>query len=300
MRDFGAKRHHPITETVYFLSVILVTFFAMHPIVTLISFVGLLSFLAFLRAPRGLWREILFALSFGALVCVFNPLFSQKGATALFYIGTLKITLEALLYGGLLGAVLVLAIFWFKLLSGSLDSGRVRALFGKRAPRAALAFSMSLSLIPQMRRKYGELLRGLKVSGEYIDRDFLSRVRTHLKAFSMLITWSLESGITRADSMKAKGYGTHEQSFYTEYHFGVGEVLRLALILVLDTAIAVCLALGGEFRFYPTVSSDQFDKFIYIGGALFLLLCLLPLFENLFRSARAQKILKKGKQNKGV
>ena len=295
MRNFGVRRHHPLLEAIYFLSVILVTFFAMHPLVTLVSFVGLLSFFAFLRAPRGLWREILFALSFGVIVCLLNPLFSQKGATALFYIGNRKITLESLLYGGLLGAVLVLAIFWFKLLSGSLDSGRVRALFGKKAPSIALAFSMSLSLIPRMRRKYSRMLSALKVSGAYIEKDFLSQVRTHLKAFSMLITWALESGIVRADSMKAKGYGSSEQSFYTEYHFGAGEIIRLIVVLALDAAIAVCLLLGGEFKFYPTTDTNQFNKFIYIGGVLFLTLCLLPLMENTVRYLKAQRNLKERK-----
>ena len=45
------------------------------------------------------------------------------------------------------------------------------------------------------------------------------RVRSALRVFSIVVTWSLESGIITADSMRCRGYGLPGRTAFSIYRF---------------------------------------------------------------------------------
>ena len=111
---------HPAVALFFFLSVLLFAMFSGNPVLTGISLIG--GTLFAVRICPGIRRfRVLFSYLFLALlVTAVNPLVSHNGATPLFFVNGDPFTLESLLYGVNLGAMLVSVLIWFRCFRESL------------------------------------------------------------------------------------------------------------------------------------------------------------------------------------
>ena len=60
--------------------------------------------------------------------------------------------------------------------------------------------------------------------------NILVRAKNGLMILSALITWALESSVTTADSMRARGYGLHPRRSFSNYRFDARDAVLSALI----------------------------------------------------------------------
>ena len=80
------SRCHPGINFIFYLLVLGVTLFYMHPVLLVLSGVAAAAYLLRLRGGRGLVRVCLLALPVVVLSAVINPLFSHQGLTILGYL----------------------------------------------------------------------------------------------------------------------------------------------------------------------------------------------------------------------
>ena len=110
--------------------------FNQHPVFICISYAGALSYsILLLGGKRTLRQSFLFTLPSLLIVALLNPLFNHYGVTMLYYVESSGnwITLEALVYGVVLGAVMFVVIQWFSCYNKVMTSDKFIYLFGIRS-----------------------------------------------------------------------------------------------------------------------------------------------------------------------
>ena len=116
MESDSFSRCHPLLNFFYFGVVLLFTMFNQHPVFLGISYAGAVFYAALLNGWRRTLRQSLLLTLPGLLVvALLNPMFNHYGVTMLYYVESSGnwITLEALVYGVVLGAVMFVVIQWF-------------------------------------------------------------------------------------------------------------------------------------------------------------------------------------------
>ena len=84
-----------------------------------------------------------------------NPMFNHYGVTMLYYVKSSGnwITLEALVYGVVLGAVMFVVIQWFSCYNTVMTSDKFIYLFGRIIPALSLVLPMALQFVPRFLRQ---------------------------------------------------------------------------------------------------------------------------------------------------
>ena len=150
-------------------------------------------------------------------------------------------------------------------------------LFGRVAPALSLVLSMTLRFVPQFRAQLHTISEAQRTLGRDVSSgSVLTRLRIALRTFSILITWSLETAIETADSMKSRGYGLPGRTAFSLYRFSRRDRLLLLWLTLCGAYVAAGWALGGvKWRYYPTARGALTP---YSASVLFayFLLCLTP------------------------
>ena len=110
------SRCHPVLNFFYFGVVLVFTMFNQHPVFLGISYIAALSYSFILNGVKKTMKQsFLFTLPGLLIVALLNPMFNHYGVTMLYYIESSGnwVTLEALVYGVVLGAVMFVVIQWF-------------------------------------------------------------------------------------------------------------------------------------------------------------------------------------------
>src|SRR5690625_498708 len=189
MRSFAS--FHPIFLFVYYMSVISVTMFLIHPIILMISLFGSILFFAFITPLKSFWRDIGFYSLVFLLIAITNPIFVHKGETILFFLNDNPVTLEAIVYGIFISAMLVAVIFWSKSYSHLMTSDKFIYLFGKAIQKLSLVISMALRFIPMFKQQIKKVNQTQKSLGLYTSNSFTDRILSGIRTFNSMITWSL-------------------------------------------------------------------------------------------------------------
>ncbi len=84
-------------------------------------------------------------------MALLNPMFNHYGVTMLYYVKSSGnwITLEALVYGVVLGAVMFVVIQWFSCYNKVMTTDKFIYLFGRIIPALSLILSMALRFVPR-------------------------------------------------------------------------------------------------------------------------------------------------------
>ena len=284
-------QYHPAVNFFYFASVIGFSVALRHPIYSAISLLGALVYLVLCEKKKG----GLLALKFGLPILIFtfllNPVFNHEGVTLLCYLPLGNpLTLESILYGLSAGVMFAAVLLWLANVNRVFTTDKYVCLFGKLLPALSLLISMTLRLIPKLRRRFSivkEAQKGLGVDTE--NGSLLSRLKSTARVFSIVVTWELESGIESADSMKSRGYGLRGRTSYSLYRFEPRDEFCLAVIFLLDFLLFFGSVAGGAaFRFYPSVymaAPTPMTIFLQIAYGV---LCFLPVILCTHRKETTQ------------
>lgn len=271
------NNYHPFSLFCYFLSVLIFTMFLQSPVFMLIALLGGVLFYLSLNRYKFDYKSVMSYLVLFLLVAITNPLFSHNGVTKLFYINNNAITLEALLYGANIGLMIISVIYWFKCFNLVLTEEKILFLFGKISPKIALILSTSLRFIPMLKEQSKKIKDSQKVMGLYATDNYLSRLKSNTRAFSAVMTYSLEKAIELGQSMEAKGYGLKGRTYYSNYKMRINDFILLAFTIVFDAIIIIAKINGNlDFSFYPSIKASAVNIQSIIGNIAFLLLCFMP------------------------
>ena len=136
--------YHPLINFTYFVIVIGLSMFYMHPVFLALSLIGSVSYSIYLKGRKTVKVFLFGMLPVCLLAAAANPLFSHAGATMLFYLKDGNpVTLESIVYGLASGLMLAGVISWFSVFHEVMTSDKFMYLFGKVIP----AFSLLLDVL---------------------------------------------------------------------------------------------------------------------------------------------------------
>lgn len=268
---------HPAVLLCYFLSVLLITMFTVNPVFLILSLTGSLTFCATLSRAKEFFKSLALSVPLFLLITITNPLFSHNGATSLFFLEGNAVTLEALLFGADIAVMVTAVVYWCRCITHVMTSDKILYLFGKAIPKLSLVLSMALRFLPLFLRQYKKILQVHKAMDANASKRLIGRIKTGLRVFSAVVTWSMENAMETAASMKARGYGIKGRSIFSAFRFTLRDGLMMAAVLLLDCLTAAGL-IGGDtgFSFYPRVTPVLVTPLSILSYAAFGLCALLP------------------------
>ena len=290
----GFEKCHPAVNFIYFAGVIAGTIAFQHPIFLAISF--LCAFLYSIK--RNGWKALVFNLVLLPLIAAFALYYSSYthfGVTVLEQnmIGN-NMTLESLVYGFVLGAVVAGTLMWFSCVFSVFTADKVVYLFGKVSPRLSLFLAIALRMIPRIKKEAKKINTAQKGIGRGVSQgNFFQRLKNCIRIFSMLITWTIESLTTASESMRSRGSSLRGRKAFSIYRFDDRDrayVVGMFLCLTL-TAMAVILRQTNIF-YDPKIIMTPITAMSFLFYAGYGAFCLMPLGLELWTEYRFWKARK--------
>ncbi len=245
---------HPIVNFLYFLFVLGITMFVQHPLILMISFAGALVYAVRLQGAGHVGKNLLMVTLPGLLIItLLNPFLNHYGVTKLLYLEASGnwVTLEALVYGFVLGSVLFIIFTWFSCYNIIMTSDKFIYLFGRLIPAASLILSMVLRFVPRYQRQLEIIRNGQKCAGHDISNaGLINKIKYGMAMLSILVTWALENAIETADSMKSRGYGLPGRSAFSNYTFTGRDKISLLLLGGCGALFLTGASMGSAFAQY--------------------------------------------------
>ncbi|MBQ9227525.1 MAG: hypothetical protein IJ168_01735 [Eubacterium sp.] len=243
---------HPLVLLLFFLLCLVLPLSFSNPIIAAAALLGALLYSLSVKT-RGFYKTLLNTMLAIFFVSIFNMLFAHYGEDVLFTVKDVSFTKEALFYGFHQGMLIASSLLWFTALGRCLDSERLLYLF-RFAPKSALLITMVLGFIPRFLQKLTDIREAqLALNGGVREKGLAARWRAALHCFSALVTYSLESSLTTADSMTARQYRQGAVRG-DRFRMTAEDVTVLIVLLALSLFVIWQKAIGNlAFVFEPTI-----------------------------------------------
>lgn len=284
---------HPIVNFIFFAFVIAFSMFITNPICLAISLISGLINALYLNGKKIVRLCLLYLLPMVCLVAVINPVFNHAGVTLLYYFpwGN-PLTLESILYGISAAVLLSSVILWFSCFNAIITSDKFVYLFGRIIPSLSLVLSVALRFVPQFTAR----MKLVRNSQKCIGRDFsngsvISKIKNGINILSIMISWSLESSIETADSMKSRGHGLKGRTAFSIYKFDKRSCAVLLIVLFAGIAISIMYLSGlMSFSYFPSIKGNLFQPYSFIFYILYAGLMNLPLIINIWEGIKWKRL----------
>lgn len=271
----GFKMYHPLINFIYFISVISLAMFLMHPICLTLAFISSLIYLVKLKGIRYVLKNACLMLPILISTALINPAFNHKGATILYYFKSGNpLTLESIVYGLAAAVMLVTVIHLFMAYTEVVTSDKLIYLFGRLLPSISLILSMILGFVPKFKRQLKAISKAQKGIGRDLSEgNILQRIGQGLSILSILITWVLEESVQTADSMQSRGYGLKGRTTFSIFIFTKRDWAVLMYIIGLIVYITVGILRGSVYySYFPVLMGSKVSIYsLSVWGAYFLL-----------------------------
>ena len=173
-------------------------------------------------------------------------LLNRRGAHVLFRLGGRPFTAEALVFGLLSGLAFAAAFLWFGGMGRVMDTEKILALFGAKAPALTVSFTLVLRFVPRFAEKARDAADAQRGVGFSLAGTPKDRLRGGAHLLSLLTGWALEGTVDAADSMRGRGFGLPGRTSYAARAFERRDGLLLAGIALLALAL-LAQGIGGVF-----------------------------------------------------
>lgn len=266
---------HPAVPALWFTLVLAGTVASFHPLLLCLALVACWVWWGRLGGRPG-FAVLLPLLILAALL---NPLFSHAGVTILAYFPNGNpLTLESIWFG--LGAALMLAaaLACLGCMSQVMTADRWMCLLGRAAPILSLLLSMILGALPRLRQRLAQVSAAQRQVGRR-GKTRLERARLGLRELGVVLAWSMEDALVRADSMEGRGYGLPGRTSYTNFRL-TGRDRQMLGLLGLLGGYLLLMGLQGAlaWRYYPSVKWGGLSLWSLSGYLDWAILCALPLY----------------------
>lgn len=269
--------YHPMINLIYFGAAIGLTFAFNHPAFVMIAYVC--SFLYSLKLNgRGALVFNICLVPVGVAQALWYAYYNHFGITnlAVNLVGN-QITLEALIYGGIISLKLMTAIMFMSCVFAVVSSDKIVYLFGRISPKLSLFLAILLRTVPRVKKYAGRINIAQQGIGRAPKQGrWLQKGTNLLRMGSTLVTWTMENFVESAASMKCRGYSLKGRTAFSVYRFDNRDRSFVVMIFLLLTIVMMGCALNQTNIYYdpaiimPPITSGSF---VFYGAyATFLLL----------------------------
>jgi energy-coupling factor transport system permease protein len=245
---------HPAIQFFYYISSIFVLMIFAHPLYLLLFLLVLLSIHWTYDRFKQLKQWKLLILTTGMFILIMNPLFNERGRHLLIEIFGHRVTMEAVVYGGMSALTIIGIITLFVSYNEVMTPNKLLFLFSKFLPQFAILLMLTLRFIPLMRRRLEEISAVQMSKGINVyEGSWKERFSKGMKYIQILVTFSLEEAIQTADSMNARNYGENKKrTTYEYFRFHRSDYYAMGCLVSLFLLILYFRFLGfGVFNIYP-------------------------------------------------
>lgn len=266
------SRYHPAVNFVFFVGAIGCGVVFMHPVYLLAAAAASAAYYLLLQGRKALKHMLLLA-PLLLLAALINPVLNPRGERVLFFLFGRPFTMESLLYGAAMAAMLAVMLLWFGCYNAVMTGDKFTGLFGNVIPGISLLLVMVLRMVPNLLRQTQRILGARKSVGKGGGEDAALRQKLEvgMDALSAMASWALEGSIVTADSMRARGYGTAKRRSFMIYRMTQRDWVLLAVMSVLLTGVLTAAVLGqtrAEYLPQLYVSPPSWGAFVYAGYLL--------------------------------
>lgn len=247
------EKFHPLVSCIYFIVMLVILAGSFNPAMAGIGLVTAIAAMLTRRQFKNIRMVMLIAIPTAVFTMLLQPLFSHNGITALFYINDAPITLETIVFGIVAWLLLVGACGWCLIMAEVFTQEKIMYLLGRISPGLALLLSMTLRLIPQLKKRYEEISTARVFLGA---RD--KNMREGATRVATLTEWSLESSMETAQTMEARGYGARGRTSFHLFRFRKNDAVMLGIIVVLSGVGLTCIFTGcARVSFFPQINMSN-------------------------------------------
>jgi energy-coupling factor transport system permease protein len=252
---------HPLTWLAWASAALGLSITTRNPYAQVLLLLILLNaWLAYRRPGAGLPLRL--GLALGMLPILFDLVFSRFGTHVMFSLPTLPVvggpwTVEALVFGAITGAALLLTVAAFAVLQLTLRSADVLEMLPRPLYRAGTAVSLALAFVPQAVGSVGAIAEARRLRGKP------GGWRAAPAWLLPLLLTTLERALQYAESLDARGFGSRRRSRYRPLPWGAADSLAMVacgialvgLVLAPAPSYDPYLSLLPAFPSIPTVAS---------------------------------------------
>lgn len=269
---------HPAVIFLYFIVIIALSMFVMHPVFLAISLATGVTYSIILNGSKAIKFNAYFILPMALVSILINILFNHNGQTVAGYLPwNAPVTYESIIAGFATAAMVAVVICWFSCYNVIMTNEKFIYIFGKRMPSVSLILSMIFRFVPRFKAQFKKTVTAQRCIGYDISSGKpLQRIKNLAKVMSVMTAWALENSIETADSMKGRGYGLKGKTSFNIYKFQKRDFVLLMFVILLSVYIFIGILSGDvSYEFYPTLNIQVNSTDVF---AAFTFLCLLPIF----------------------
>lgn len=271
--------YHPAINFIFFTAVIAAAAAFDQPVFLFLSFLCSFLYSIALNGKRAaIFNTALLPLIL--LFALFYSSYNHFGVTnlAVNFIGN-QITLEALVYGVVIGVKVSSVLMWFSCMHTIISSDKVIYLFGKVAPRLSLLLSIALRTVPRVKAYAKTVHTAQKCIGRGVDQgNLLRRAHNFFRIQSIVITWVLENFVSTSDSMRSRGYSLKGRTAFSIYRFDNRDRGFVITLFFCFTVLLVGIFLDQTRILYnPEIILNRMTLLSFVFYGAYAFLCLLPM-----------------------
>lgn len=287
----GFENCHPAVNFIYFFCVIagMITF--QHPVFLAISFICAVLYSIKRNGKKAMIFDALLILLVIAFALYYST-FNHFGVTVLEenIIGN-NITLESLVYGFVLGVVIIGVCIWLSCLYSVLTTDKVVYLFGKITPKLSLFLAVILRTVPRIKKEAIKINTAQRGIGRGINQgNIFRRCINAVRIFSMLITWLIESFVVVSASIRSRGGTQKGRTAFSIYRFDNRDRAYVITVFAgLTLTLMAVMLRQTDIIYNPRIVMSPITPMsfvFYIGYAVF---CLMPLALEIWTEYRFKK-----------
>lgn len=284
--------YHPTINFIFFAAAIGFTIAFDHPIFVAISYIASFAYSVKLNKMRGLIFDLCL-IPLIVLYAGFYSYYNHFGVTPLRqnFIGN-SITLEALVYGFILGMTVAALIMWISCLFAVFSSDKVVYLFGRVSPKLSLFLSIILRSVPRIKERASRINVSQRGIGRGVgDGNIFRRFINVLRLLSILITWTLENFVESARSMKCRGYSLKGRTAFSIYRFDNRDRSFVVGVFACLTLIVMAILLDQTWIYYdPEIIVNRITVVSYVFYAAYAVLLLMPMGLQIIGEYKFKKL----------
>ncbi len=285
-RDTFLQQLHPLTGlllVVIYTAGVLITQNPIYVVLIIFSVIALSLVDGSFVEIKGYLRMIL---PITILIVIFNTIFNHNGNTVIFAInhipllGSLRITLEAFLYGIVQSIKLIGITLIFGFGNLILHPDRTFSFFSKYIGNSALLMNLTLRLFPAILKSLNNIIEIEKLRGNKLFENSLKRsIKNQSNILNILFQSCLEDAGDMAESMYSRGYGLGKRSVYFFEKFSAFDKLFNIIFVLIPLVFSFFQYYGfNQMEFYP-IFTNPFISVTTI-GLVFCTLFYIPVIIN--------------------
>lgn len=279
----GFISYHPLVNFLFFVGALGFGMMLSHPMFSLCALLLALCEYLYLNRRKSkkilLWYGMVFF-----MVLIFNALLNTLGDTVLLrWLNGRPITLEAIIYGIVVGTNFVAVMLWFSCYNCIMTTDKFTFLFGRFAPSITLVLTMILRLIPLLQKKTMSIIHARNCIGKSRKGNGSKEaVQSGMEVLSILTSCALEDAVITADSMRSRGYVDKNHSSYHLYRWKRRDLILIGFYIVFAVVLLYSIGTGAvSVQYFPTIVFSEKTQFAVLGIAAYSLFLVMPLLVDL-------------------